>query len=60
MKDYFDHSCGITIDGEAYTHLLYADDLILVTEEASAMKTLLKNLESYCRKWHLTINIQEI
>ena len=28
MKDYFDQSCGITIDGDTYTHLLYADDLV--------------------------------
>ena len=59
MHDYLDQSCGITIDGVTYTHLLYADDLVLVSDNVNAMQTLLKNLETYCRKWHLIINSQK-
>ena len=32
------------------THLLFADDLVLILESADAMQTLLKDLEAYCRK----------
>ena len=59
MNEYFDQASGVTIDETTFTHLLYADDLVLVSETAKGLQTLLNNLESYCRKWHLIINSQK-
>ena len=59
MCQYLDQGCGVTINDITYTHLLYADDLVLISETANGMNTLLKNLEFYCRKWHLIINSQK-
>ena len=59
MNEYFDQTSGVTIDETTFTHLLYADDLVLVSETAKGLQTLLNNLESYCRKWHLIINSQK-
>jgi hypothetical protein len=59
MCEYLDQTCGVTIYGTTYTHLLYADDLVLISESADGMQTLLKDLEAYCRKWHLIINSQK-
>lgn len=59
MTDYLDHNHGITVNGTTFTHLLYADDLVLVSESASGMQVLLDNLEAYCKKWHLLVNSQK-
>ena len=59
MNEYLDHKCGITINGTTFTHLLYADDLVLMSENPNDMQILLNNLEAYCRKWHLLINSQK-
>ena len=59
MNEYLDHTCGITIKGTTFTHLLYADDLVLVSESAAGMQILLNNLEAYCNKWHLLVNSQK-
>ena len=59
LCEYLDLTCGITINGKTYTHLLYADDLVLISETAVGMQKLLHNLEAYCRKWHLIINSQK-
>eukprot|EP00983_Pelagomonas_calceolata_P051713 1142532-Pelagomonas_calceolata.AAC.4 len=37
------------------THMLYADDLTLLSNEASALQTMLYRLNTYARKKHLII-----
>ena len=59
MEQYFDKNQGLRINDTTYTHLLYADDLVLISESASGMQILLDNLAMYCRKWHLLINSQK-
>ena len=36
--------------------LLYADDLILVSESGSGLQNCLKKLQTYCDKWKLKVN----
>lgn len=59
LKEYLDESCGVTIYGTTFTHLLYADDLVLISENSKGLQTLLENLGNYCKKWHLIINYQK-
>lgn len=56
LKEYLDQSLGISIDGNTYTHLVYADDLVLLSESSTGMQTLLNEMARYCKKWHLIIN----
>jgi exonuclease III len=56
ISDHLNHRHGITINGTTFTHLLYADDLILISESASGMQELIDDLVAYCKKWHLIIN----
>ena len=56
MHEFFDDSHGINIGGYTIKHLLYADDLVLVSESPSNMQSLLNSLSEYCKKWHLLIN----
>ena len=60
MNEYFNQSHGVTINGNNFTHLLYADDLVLVSESANGMQILLDNLADYCKKWHLLITRRKV
>ena len=40
-------------------NLLYADDLILVSETSSGLQNCLDRLQEYCDKWKLTVNIKK-
>ena len=39
--------------------LLYADDLLILSQGACGLQTSLNNLHDYCQKWHLEINIKK-
>jgi hypothetical protein len=39
--------------------LLYADDLILLSESEKGLQSCLDNLNSYCNRWKLKINISK-
>ena len=40
-------------------NLLYADDLVLVSETSSGLQNCLDRLQEYCDKWRLTVNIKK-
>ena len=39
--------------------LLYADDLVIFSQSANGLQTLLNKLESYCEKTELTVNLDK-
>ena len=41
------------------SNLLYADDLILISESSSGLQNCLDRLETYCKKWKLTVNTKK-
>ena len=51
---YFCHS--VTLDNIKLSNLLYADDLILISETRTGQQRCLDNLQAYCQKWKLTVN----
>ena len=48
--------CGITIDNVSITCLLYADDLMLISDTENNMQCLLDHVLNWCNKWRLRIN----
>ena len=40
-------------------HLLYADDLVLISESSSGLQHCVNALESYCTRWSLSMNTQK-
>ena len=38
------------------SNLLYADDLILISETRTGLQSCLNKLQAYCQKWKLTVN----
>ena len=56
LPKYLSSTDGIKIDGSLFTHLLYADDIVLLFESAEGLQNSLDSLLSFCCKWHLIVN----
>ena len=60
IKYIFDKACEpINLLNEQISHLLYADDLILLSKTENGLKQSLRNLEEYCKRWQLDINVKK-
>ena len=56
-KEIFNKKCDPVLLFDTFmNHVLYADDLIMMSNSAEGLQTCIDNLEEYCKKWHLTIN----
>ena len=47
---------GVKFGGELVNILLYADDVVLIGENAEQLQTLLNHLDTWCKKWRLSLN----
>ena len=48
--------CGIKIDNTHVCCLLYADDIMLLSENEDSMQCMLNHISIWCRKWRFRIN----
>ncbi len=48
--------CGVVLHESIISHLLWADDLFLVSPSADLMQLQLNNLKSYCSQWQMVVN----
>ena len=49
-------NCGIDLDSFQISILLYADDIVLLTESEGNMQKMLNVLHVWCSKWRLAVN----
>ena len=49
-------NCGITIDETHVCCLLYADDLMLLSDSEDNMQRMLDHVSNWCNKWRLRVN----
>ena len=54
-----DLNAGITIDQLSIYLLLFADDAVLFSESAEGLQSSLNNLNKYCNKWNITVNVEK-
>ena len=60
MKNIFTGDCDpVDLDGTLINHLLYADDLIVMSNTSGGLKRSLEKIEEFCSIWKLTINIDK-
>ena len=52
-------SGGINVAGTIVKILLYADDIVLLSDSGTALQTMIDNLYSYCMKWSLKVNLDK-
>ena len=57
LKEYMIKECGIVISDILISYILFADDLVLVSDSASGLQKLINSLYKYCSKWHLIVNL---
>ena len=63
MSDFLQHlneSDGIKIGNMFFTHLLHADDIVLMSDSPNGLQNRLNYLHDFSSKWHLIVNITEI
>ena len=53
-----DNEC-ITIEQLSIYLLLFADDAVIISETPSGLQKSLDNLECYCKRWNLTVNVEK-
>ena len=56
----FDNTCDpVNLWDTNINSLLYADDLVILSESAHGLQNCLDKLEAYCLRWNLTVNLQK-
>ena len=58
-RTYLEEKCGVTVDDEILVHLLWADDMIIVSNSANGLQSSLDNLFKYCSQWQLILNVMK-
>ena len=57
FTDIFDSTCDpVTLKDSNLSCLMFADDVVLMSESSQGLQHCLNRLASYCNKWNLTIN----
>ena len=60
IKQVFDETCDPIFGlDKPLSHLLYADDLVLMSTSKNGLKNCLAKLEIYCHTWQLEVNIKK-
>lgn len=60
LPDIFDKSCQpVTIDKLTISCLMFADDILLLSESAEGLQNALNKVAEYCRKWQLSVNTKK-
>jgi hypothetical protein len=47
----------LDLNGKLVSCLLYADDIVLLSESAQGLQNLLNKLKIFCDKWHLQVKL---
>jgi hypothetical protein len=56
----FDTSCHpVKLHDFPLNCLLYADDMVLLSETANGLQNCLEKLDTYCNRWKLKVNVQK-
>ncbi len=50
---------GVKVGACNINTLLYADDMIILSDTYDGLQLLMKRLELYCNKWRLTVNVDK-
>ena len=60
LPEIFDSDCKpVNLNNMSLSCLMFADDLLLLSESAEGLQKSLEKLSNYCKKWQLSININK-
>ena len=49
----------VNLGKHIFNHLLYADDLVILSESPTGLQNCLNSLGNYCKRWRLNINVKK-
>ena len=55
LKDFLDDKCGIVVNNNILVHMLWADDLVLLSDSASGLQKQLDGLLEFCSKYQMIV-----
>jgi hypothetical protein len=56
IQHWLDNDDAVRLFSRSVSHLLYADDLVILSERPDGRQSSLSSLNNYCVKWKLHIN----
>ena len=60
LPNIFDESCcPVTLFDTSISCLMFADDLVLISQTVTGLQNGLHKLNAYCEKWHLFVNVEK-
>jgi hypothetical protein len=59
ILEYFTDGIGIQVEGYNIPLLMYADDMILMSDSSQGLQELLDVFHDYCSKWKLKVNLNK-
>ena len=57
MTGYLNRNSGVGIGNIKIDYLLFADDLVLLSESPSGLQNLINGVEKFCSQWHMLVNL---
>ena len=57
LPDYISREKGVYISHTKIPYLLFADDLVLMSESPTGLQKLMRGLENFCSQWHMVVNV---
>ena len=54
-----DQNVGLTLEQLSIYLLLFAEDAVLFSDTIEGLQTSLNNIESYCNKWNIEVNVDK-
>ena len=57
LPAYLNIEKGVSIGGIHIAYLLYADDLVLMSESPTGFQNFIHGLENFCMQWHMVVNL---
>ena len=52
-------NCGVDVNGTNISILLYADDIVLISNDEESLQRMLNFANEWCRKWRMSINVDK-
>jgi len=48
--------CGLTLGDVDISIIVFADDVLLITDTPAKLQTMLDSINMWCQRWHMTVN----
>ena len=56
----FDSTCDpVELQNKKLSCLMYADDIVILSESANGLQNCIDKLEYFCKKWNLSVNLNK-